>query len=284
MKKLLIIKLVFCVMLLSALQSCKDDCENPCNKDCETYNPCDCETPLKADFVMEEKLQYNWFEIGSPIWAGTMVRYRVTTPKYDSCIWILGAETLRVAQFSRTNYPANTVISPMLIVHKSVNPKCMGKFKSVDTLIRSFKTVNPETYIKQKEWQLFGSFRGYKKSNPSKEVIITIDTVSPVYSRSNDYGVHITNFPFDNYNPPKYFYTDPPTNLVPKQVKNYFPFSGSASFMSTFQFGVYFDGYGVVKNDELKIVYSYYRDTLADGSSDIKSPILKDEFIGTRIK
>jgi hypothetical protein len=281
MKKLLIIKLVFCVMLLTAIQSCKDDCENPCNKDCETYNPCDCETPLKADFVMEEKVWDRWFEIGSPIWAGTMVRYRVTTLNFDSCIWILGTETLQVAEFSRKNYPPNSIIRPMLIVYKSVNPKCTGKFKAVDTLVRSFSTANSDAMTKQKAWQMYGSFKGYKKSNPSKEVIITIDTVSPTYFYPETYGTHITNFPYDNYNPPKYFYRPDGT---PYQAINYFPFSGSASFMSTFQFGVYFDGYGIVKNDELKIVYSYYKDTLANGTWDRESPILKDEFIGQRIK
>lgn len=274
---------ILLLIVASTLFSCNDNCENPCNTDCDTYNPCNCETELKADFVMEEDIwSNNWFEIGSPVGIRTMVRYRVTTPKYDSCIWILGAETLRVAQFTRTNYPANTVISPMLILYKSVNAKCIGKFKSVDTLVRSFKTVTYDAMTKQKAWQMYGTFKGYKKSNPSKEVIITIDTVSPTQFTPDFYGAHITNLPYDNYTPPKYL--NRPSTNIPYQAINYFPFSGSASFMSTFQYSLYFDGYGIIKDDELKIVYNYYRDTMFDGSPNNKSPILRDEFVGLKMK
>ncbi len=279
MKKLLIIKLVFCVVLLTALQSCKDNCENPCNKDCETYNPCNCETPLKADFVMEEKVWDRWFEIGSPLDGGRSIRYTVTTPKYDSCLWILGTETLRVAQFSRERYPNKSTINPMLIVYKSVDARCVGKLKTVDTLVRSFITADAPLLLKEKQWPVFGSYKGYKKSNPNKEVVVTIDTIGPTMFNSL-WGIHITNIPYDNYNPPRYILRFDGT---PQQAINRIPFGGSVSFVSTFQYG-WFEGYGLLKNDELKIVYSYHKDTAADGRPNWQSQLLHDEFIGYRIK
>ena len=279
MKKLLISKLVFCVMLVSALQSCKDDCKNPCNRDCETYNPCDCETPLKADFVMEEKVWDRWFEIGSPLDGVTSIRYTVTTPKYDSCLWILGTETLRVAQFSRRGYPNKSTIKPMLIVYKSVDARCAGKLKTVDTLVRSFVTADPPLLNEEKQWPVFGSYRGYKKSNPNKEVIVTIDTIGPTI-HTNLWGIHMTNIPYNDYYPARHLLRQDGT---PQHAINRIPYGGSVSFVSRFEEGM-FEGYGVLKNDELKIVYSYYKDTLINGIWDRESPILKDEFIGQKIK
>jgi hypothetical protein len=261
------------------LGSCKDDCENPCNEDCETYNPCECETPLKADFVMEEKVWDRWFEIGSPLDGGRSIRYTVTTPKYDSCLWILGTETLRVAQFSRQGYPSKSTIKPMLIVYKSVDARCAGKLKTVDTLVRSFYTADPSGYFYRKEWSVYGSYKGHKKSDPNTEIIVTIDTIGPTLFNSG-VGRHITNIPYNNYNPPRYILRPDST---PQQAINRIPFGGSVSFVSTFQYG-WFDGYGILKNDELKIVYSYHKDTTADGRLDFQSQLLHDEFIGQKIK
>jgi hypothetical protein len=279
MKKLLIFKLVFCVMLLTAIQSCKDDCENPCNKDCETYNPCNCETPLKADFVMEEKVWDRWFEIGSPLDGVRSIRYTVTTPKYDSCLWILGTETLRVAQFSRRGYPDKSTIKPMLIVYKSVDARCIGKLRTVDTLVRSFVTADPPLLLEEKQWPVLGSYKGYKKSNPNKEVIVTIDTIGPTI-HTNLWGIHMTNIPYNDYYPARHLLRQDGT---PQHAISRIPHIGSSSFVSTFEEGM-FEGYGVLKSDELKIVYSYYKDTLINGIWDRESPILKDEFIGQRIK
>ena len=262
-----------------ALQSCKDDCEKPCNKDCETYDPCACETPLKADFVMEEKVWERWFEIGSPIAGSANIRYTVTTPSYDSCVWLLGSETIRQKQFSRSSYPSNTTITPMLIVYKTIDPKCTGKLKSVDTLVRTFTTANLDTWRGEKAWQIFGSFKGYKKSNPNQEVIVTIDTTGPTLFNSG-WGVHITNLPFNNYNPPRYVLR--PGGL-PDHAISYINDAGSISFSASLPTNL-FEGYGFIKNNELTVDYSYRRDTLADGRPNRNSPLLLDQFIGTRIK
>jgi len=280
MKTLNYFLMLLMVISSLALQSCKDDeCQDPRNPDCENYDPCACETPLKADFVMEEKVWERWFEIGSPIDPATSIRYTVTTPSYDSCVWLLGSETIRQKQFSRSSYPSNTTIKPMLIVYKTIDPRCSGKLKSVDTLVRTFTTANLDTWFKKKAWQLFGSFKGYKKSNPSKEITVTIDTIGPTIYNSL-WGVHLTNIPFDNYYPPRYIIR---ADGTPQQARSYIRQRGSLSFAGSQQY-VMFDGYGFLKNDELKIVYSYHRDTLANGVPNYNSPLLQDEFIGTRIK
>jgi hypothetical protein len=94
------------------------------------------------------------------------------------------------------------------------------------------------------------------------------------------WGTHITNIPYENYDPPRYALRHDGT---PQQAINRIPFGGSVSFVSTFQYG-WFDGYGILKNDELKIVYNYHKDTAADGRPNWQSQLLHDEFIGQRIK
>ena len=41
---------------------------------------------------------------------------------------------------------------------------------------------------------------------------------------------------------------------------------------------------GVKVKNNLKLTYYYFKDTLANGEGDPKSPILYDEFIGKKIK
>jgi hypothetical protein len=280
MKKLIkLIPISFCMIAALLLQSCKDDCEKPCNKDCETYDPCACETPLNADFVMEEKVWERWFEIGSPIDPATDIRYTVTTPSYDSCVWLLGSETIRQKQFTRRNYPLNTTIKPMLIVYKSIDPKCAGKLKSVDTLVKTFTTLNLDTWYNKKAWQLYGTYKGYKKSNPNKEITVTIDTIGPTIFNSL-WGTYLTNIPYNDYYPPRYLFRPDGT---PEIAMGYITHRGSITFASTLQTTM-FEGYGTLKSDELNIVYSYHQDTLANGRPNYNSPLLQDEFIGTRIK
>lgn len=308
-KRLNIIKLFIVVMYTLALQSCKDNCQNPCHPDCETYNPCNCETPLKADFVMKENYWLGWAEIfypiGGPIDGKRLIRYEVTTPHYDSCLWILGNYTSNSPTIGMKDYPKNSTIDVMLIVYKSIDARCVGKLKSADTLIRSFTTADNSLLIIEKQWPLFGTYIGYKKSNPSKEVIVTIDTIGPLkpapvpypfwedlvnakvssvrgLSTLNVYswGVHLTNIPYDNYNPDRHLLN---TDGTPQYAITRIPFLGAASFMSTFPYGI-FDGYGALRNNELHITYSYHKDTLANGVGDPQSPVLNDEYIGQKIK
>jgi uncharacterized protein (DUF1800 family) len=56
---------------------------------------------------MEEKVWDRWFEIGSPLDGVTSIRYTVTTPKYDSCLWILGTETLPKAVFRNEHHDSS---------------------------------------------------------------------------------------------------------------------------------------------------------------------------------
>ena len=167
----------------------------------------------------------------------------------------------------------------MLIVYKTIDPKCAGKLKSVDTVVKTFTTFNLDTWFNKKAWQLYGTYKGHKKSNPSKEITVTIDTIGPTLF-SSAWGTHLTNIPFDNYNPPRYLLRPDGT---PQQARGYITYRGSISFASSKQTTM-FDGYGTLKNDELNIVYSYHRDTFANGRPIYTSPLLQDEFIGTRIK
>lgn len=254
-------------------------------------NPCDGQEEVKADFVIEEgqfdpRSPVFFNELDSVTFAPVTLRYRVLTPNIDSCRWFLGAEQITQKQFFRGMYPEASKIDVKLIVYKHYKPGCARNFKTSDTLTKFFYTYPIDSlFSSYKFWTLFGTYEGYKKSNPSKLIQVEIGFL-PSTEQLSQNGSYITNIPYNGYTSKKY-------KVNSGGYKEY-PFIAVSAYGSSIfsvnsphvMFGLPPEksGLGIKVKNNLKLTYYYFRDTLANGEGDTKSPILYDEFIGNKIK
>ncbi len=265
-----------------------------CRKDIAPENPCDGQEEVKADFIMEDgafhsssRIRYS--EVDSVVFGAGSVRYTVLTPNIDSCRWFLGAEQITQRQFIRNGYPASTKIEVTLIVYKNYKPGCTKNFKTSDTLTKSFYTYPVDASGSSRGfWTGFGTYSGYKKSNPAQRIEVEIGYLPRTQFLNQD-GSYITNIPYNGYVSKKY--------LVDAIGQERRPWGNAVSPFGNNIFWLYSPNamhglpldktnwnYGTRVNNQIKLYYYYLRDTLADGSGDPKSPLLYDEFVGQKIK
>lgn len=273
----------FCFILLLAA----------CRKDIAPENPCDGQEEVKADFIMEDgafdpRSTIRYSEVDSVVFTWGSVRYTVLTPNIDSCRWFLGAEQITQRQFIRKYYPASTKIEVTLIVYKNYKQGCTKNFKTSDTLTKSFYTYPVDASGKTLGfWTGFGTYAGYKKSNPAQRIEVEIGYLPRTQFLDMD-GSYITNIPYNGYVSKKYLVDAIgqerwPWNAVSPSSNNVFTLY-SPNVMQGLPEDKLFWNYGTRMNNQIKLYYYYLRDTLADGSGDPKSPLMYDEFVGQKIK
>ena len=283
MKKILFISLLTAITLLPFACNPKEEIA--------PENPCAGQEEVKADFVIEEgQFDKNWpivfNELDSVTFAPVTLRYRVLTPNIDSCRWFLGAEQITQKQFFRGMYPEASKIEVTLVVYKHYKLGCTRNFKTSDTLTKSFYTYPIDSlFSSSKFWTLFGTYEGYKKSNPSKVIQVEIGFLPSTFQNSRD-GTYITNIPYNGYVSKKYK-IDIGGRL--EYAYDAVPAYGSSIFTVytlPCMFGLPNDirNVGTKNKNNLKLTYYYFKDTLANGEGNPKSPILYDEFIGKKIK
>ncbi len=254
-------------------------------------NPCAGQEEVKADFVIEEgQFDSDWpivfNELDSVTFSAVTLRYRVLTPNIDSCKWFLGAEKITQKQFFRGFYPEASKIDVTLVVYKHYKLGCTRNFKTSDTLTKTFYTYKKDSLSSStKFWTLFGTYEGYKKSNPSKVIQVEIGFLPSTEQISRD-GTYITNIPYNGYVSKKY--------KIDKLGRLEYPYIAVPAYGSSIftvytlpcMFGLPIDkvNLGIKVKNNLKLTYYYFRDTLANGEGDTKGLILYDEFIGKKIK
>jgi hypothetical protein len=264
-----------------------------CRKDIAPENPCDGQEEVKADFIMEDgafhsssRIRYS--EVDSVVFGAGSVRYTVLTPNIDSCRWFLGAEQITQRQFIRNSYPASTKIDVTLIVYKNYKPGCTKNFKTSDTLIKSFYTYPVDASGSSRGfWTGFGTYAGYKKSNPAQRIEVEIGYLPRTQFLNQD-GSYITNIPYNGYVSKKYLVDAIgqerwPWNAVSPNSNNVFTLY-SPNVMQGLPEDKLFWNYGTRRNNQIMLKYYYLRDTLANGDGDPESPLLYDEFVGQKIK
>jgi hypothetical protein len=186
MKKLLIIKLVFCVMLLTAIQSCKDDCQDSRNPDCENYSPCVDAQPTSAYFIIEEVLYGS--QTGGIMPSDHTIKYETDTvisgqdvlltcnQKTDSIWWILDDSEMREAwqqqksftiKFATQGKPLTVKVT--CVVKNNKPSKCIINDNGMDTFTRYIRVMpaldrNPS---------FIGTFQGNLLSKPDSTFIVT---------------------------------------------------------------------------------------------------------------
>ncbi len=264
-----------------------------CEREIAPENPCEGQEEVKANFIIEDG-DFNpsnttrYSEVDSVVFGAGSVRYTVLTPNIDSCRWFLGAEQITQRQFIRNSYPAATKIEVTLIVYKNYKPGCTKNFKTSDTLTKSFYTYpidasgSPYSY-----WTLYGTYAGYKKSNPTKRIEVEIGYLPRTQFLNQD-GSYITNIPYNGYVSKKYL-VDPigqeriPWRAVAANSNNVFSLN-SPNVMQGLPEDKRFWNYGTRVKNQITLKYYYLRDTLANGYGDPQSTILYDEFVGYKIK
>lgn len=281
--KNILIKLIAAIVLLPFACNPKEEIA--------PENPCGGQEEVKADFVIEEgQFDSDWpivfNELDSVTFSAVTLRYRVLTPNIDSCRWFLGAEKITQKQFFRGFYPEASKIDVTLVVYKHYKPGCTRNFKTSDTLIKSFYTYKKDSlYSSYKFWTLFGTYEGYKKSNPSKVIQVEIGFL-PSTEQLSQNGSYITNIPYNGYISKKYKVNSGGYKEYPFIAVSAYGSSIFSVYSPHCMFGLPNDkkGLGIKIKNNLKLTYYYFRDTLANGEGDTKSPILNDEFIGKKIK
>jgi hypothetical protein len=172
-------------------------------------NPCAGQQEVKADFVIEEgQFDSDWpiafNELDSVTFSAVTLRYRVLTPNIDSCRWFLGAEQITQKQFFRGLYPESSKIDVTLIVYKHYKPGCTRNFKTSDTLTKTFYTYPIDSlFSSYKFWTLYGTYEGFKKSNPMQLIQVEIGFL-PSTEQLSQNGSYITNIPYNGYVSKKY--------------------------------------------------------------------------------
>jgi hypothetical protein len=264
-----------------------------CRKDIAPENPCEGQEEVKADFIIEDgdfdpRNPPRYSEVDSVVFGVGSVRYTVLTPNIDSCRWFLGAEQITQRQFIRNSYPAATKIEVTLIVYKNYKPGCTKNFKTSDTLTKSFYTYPIDASGNSLGfWTGFGTYAGYKKSNPAQRIEVEIGYLPRTQFLNQD-GSYITNIPYNGYVSKKYLVDAIgqerwPWTAVSPTGNNVFSLN-SPNVMEGLPEDKKFWNYGTRVKNQITLKYYYLRDTLSNGDGDPQSPILYDEFIGYKIK
>jgi len=145
------VSIVLFLIVLGAMQSCKDDppCNEPTNPKCSNYDPCYDKKPVSANFeigLTEDPFTITkftgMFEEDTIFPDGALhFRAKIKNAKY---IWKLGSETIYDSAFTRTFYKVPFGrYKVTLIVEKDPDLRCFPNNNGRDTLTRYFHIVEP---------------------------------------------------------------------------------------------------------------------------------------------
>ena len=195
--------LITLTVIMLVAYACKKDtiCNDPSNPSCKNYDPCYDKTPVNADF----KIYENVGSIGTVIEADTIwcnstlmlwVENRKNEYKDISVKWRVKSlsgfnqtYTDTLVTFNYSNMlPAASFYTVTCTITKNIG-SC-NVLKSIDSLSKVFYlwprqfpnnnyNQNPSsTFI---YLPIFGTYKGYKNSNPSQQIYVTLfDTVIQV--------------------------------------------------------------------------------------------------------
>ena len=272
-----VIALFFAVILAN----CKDEHPDP-------EDPCKNAQEVSADFAIETKLGDRYFE-GDTVYDLGLVRFRAKQ-QHDAYKWVLGAETLSTQSFSRSFFPQGTWINVTLMVKSKPNTACFPNDNGMDTLTKRFYVwpVNPEEKILNKPptvppFPILGTYLGYKASNPTKPVYVTLQDTFWLNDDNEPYYVGVVKgIALDKSNSASFSRN----YLIQDFVSGYSPLA----------FQLYIQGYGFGKEGRLPRMKGYawldranrnqitieyqYADTLTNDFTDLK---YSDTFKGVRV-
>jgi hypothetical protein len=238
MRKLIAV-LIIGLLIVSYFTSCKDDCNDVTNPNCSNYNPCFGESPVVADFKIEEQVGAVLVETDTVYWGNESDF--TPTFKYDSVKWLIGSDVVTQNVLKRKEFPKQSWVNVGLIVYKQPNQRCFPTDDGVDTLFKKFYSLTNDDRI------VFGYFQGSNTDNPTDT--FTISTY--YYDSALGKRFNLTNIPKG--------YTD-------KFFTDYLGLGGRAFYTTSSNNG---PGYrfslqstGVVKNNQIVIEYSYNEEAL----------------------
>ncbi len=189
MKKHIVKQILFALFFALVLANCKDEHPDP-------EDPCKNAQEVSADFAIETALGDRYFE-GDTVYDLGLVRFRAKQ-QLDTYKWVLGAETLSTQSFSRSFFPQGTWITVKLMVKSKPNTQCFPNDNGMDTLTKRFYVwpVNPEEKILNKPptvppFPIYGTYLGYKASNPNKQVYVTLQDTFWLNDNNNPYYVGV---------------------------------------------------------------------------------------------
>ena len=303
MKKLLIIKLVFCVMLLTAIQSCKDDCQDSRNPDCENYSPCVDAQPTSAYFIIEEVLYGS--QTGGIMPSDHTIKYETDTvisgqdvlltcnQKTDSIWWILDDSEMREAwqqqksftiKFATQGKPLTVKVT--CVVKNNKPSKCIINDNGMDTFTRYIRVIpaldrNPA---------FIGTFQGSLLSKPDSIFIVTFKFDSVVYGGNVSVPLWFSELLVE----PEY---SVPSQEIPKGVEydyvgfgylgTYLIFNAAGgSGIEPWYKGKSIKGYAIYirKNNQLRIEFIRHRYGKYYTSAWPPENIALNVFVGSKIK
>lgn len=277
MKTLIAFTWVVVALLFATCKETEPPAENSCQNAQE----------VSADFAIEVAVGDRYFD-GDSIYVQNLVRFRAKQ-KLDNYLWVLGAETISTQSFSRTLFPQGTWINVTLMVKSKPNTACFPNDNGMDTLTKRFYVwpSNPEEKILNKpptipSFPIYGTYRGYKASNPSKEVYVTLQDTFWLNDNNEPYYVGVVKgIPYDKSNSTK--------------ISRTYDIQAFVSGFSPLAIQLEIRGYGFGKEERLARTQGYawlernrnqitieyeYADTLPNDFIDFK---YKDTFKGVRV-
>lgn len=191
MKKYLYILSIFCTLL----------CSTCSYEDIVPENPCNGVKYTKAEIRIEENLGDRWFE-GDTVAVLNSCRF-TSVQDADEYTWYIGSEVLKTKSFVRKYFPSGW-IDVSLVVRRKANKLCSPIDDGVDSTYKKFyvwpiyQDVNGGPPIAP-YYPIYGTYKGYKESNPCKEVIITIfDTAWENLKHTPKYVEILSGIPYDD--------------------------------------------------------------------------------------
>jgi len=132
----LLSKILVLGIIVSLLQSCKHDPEDPCKS----------LRPVSAAFTIYETFPYVTPSAWKPYDTDTIRTFGATFTAVEegaSYEWTIGSETIRTRSFYRQDFPINVPIPVTLKVTKNPNRNCFPTDSGVATKTRRFVLTTP---------------------------------------------------------------------------------------------------------------------------------------------
>jgi len=258
-----------------------------CTPEDVPQNPCANAHFTKADFLIEELVEERYF-LGDTVNGMNMVRFTALQDA-DEYTWTLGAETIKTKSFSRKYFPDGW-INVKLVIKRKPNLLCFPKDDGIDSTNKAFyvwpdyKDINNGPPLAP-YYPIYGTYKGYKLSNPNKEVIVSLkDTFWTDKYNDPRYVYMLKGIPYDNRGTTDsgQRYAQPFEGFSPKAMFFYFSLGMDFNNGKVITWIPTTKGYAFLdraNTNKIRIEYDY------DDSTNYPYNLLtfKDVFVGTRI-
>jgi hypothetical protein len=178
MKKYLYILSILCTLLCS---TCSYD-------DIVPDNPCNGFKYTKAEIIIEEQVGDRWFE-GDTVGDMNPCRFS-SVQSAEEYTWCIGAEVLKTKSFIRKYFPSGW-LDVSLVIKRKPNKLCFPNDDGIDSIYKRFyvwpdyQDINGGPPIAP-YYPIYGTYKGYKASNPSRQIIVTLFDTAWLHGRYND--------------------------------------------------------------------------------------------------